>query len=63
MNSICERIKQLLLICVNRTAGILTTKIGIASKELFLNRSTSSFAPLTFFSQLPLVGGGEVKTF
>ena len=30
--------------------GLLTTKTGIAPKELFLNRSTSPFALLTFLS-------------
>ena len=43
------------LILLNWTAGILTTEIGIAPKELLLNRSTNPF-PINHLSLLPLVG-------
>jgi uncharacterized protein YejL (UPF0352 family) len=44
----------------NWTDGILTTKIGIAPKELLLNRSTSPlFYYLSFLPYLWIVGSKE----
>jgi hypothetical protein len=48
MYGVCQWIELPLLIHVNWTADILTTQIGFAPKGLFLNRSTSSSALLTF---------------
>ena len=47
VNSVCEWIELLLMIGVNWTADILTMQIGFIPKELFLSRSTSSFALLS----------------
>ena len=54
VNGVYEWTELPLLICVNQTADILTTQIGISPKELFLNRSDVD-VPFFFFFKIYLL--------